>query len=98
MASFIARVELHDARSLDYETLHREMAGEGFSRTITGDKGVYELPTAEYDINGQYSRADILDKADRAATKTLKRHGILVTEFAGCAWRGLKQVRAAQRV
>jgi len=55
--SYTTRVELHDAKTWqDYENLHSEMAREGFARTITSDEGIeYELPTAEYVINANYT-------------------------------------------
>ena len=35
MANFTARVELHDANWDDYVALHKKMAAQGFSQTIT---------------------------------------------------------------
>jgi hypothetical protein len=44
------------------------MQRRGFSRTITGDNGVaYELPPAEYYIEGNAPRGDVLEKAKAAA-------------------------------
>lgn len=98
MSQFTTRVELHGANWQDYEVLHSRMAAEGFSRTITSDQGdVYELPTAEYDLVGPFTQAQVVAKADRAAAFTGKSRGILVTEAVGRTWRGLKMIRAAQR-
>ena len=94
MARFIVRVELHDASTWqDYELLHKKMEAEGFTRTITGSNGVtYHLPPAEYEMQGSYSKEEVLTKAERAASQTRKRHGIIVTEANGQIWRGLKEV------
>jgi hypothetical protein len=94
MPSFTTRVELHGATERDYETLHAAMQAEGFSRTIKADSGTqYHLPTAEYDRSGPFTRADVLDSAKRAASKTNKSFAVLVTESNGRTWEGLKQVQ-----
>ena len=36
MANFLTRIELHDADSDDYTTLHAAMEAKGFRRTIIG--------------------------------------------------------------
>lgn len=93
MASFTARVELHDASWSDYETLHEEMGREGFRRTITSDSGTaYHLPTAEYDFAGTVNRSDVLQKAKSAAARTRKTFAVLVTESTGRTWYGLTEV------
>jgi hypothetical protein len=91
MAQFITRVELHGATYQDYENLHREMEGRGFSRSIPADSGTwYQLPTAEYWINNSgQTRDTVLAAADAAANATGKTHGVIVTESNGCSWRGL---------
>ena len=92
MATFTTRVELHQADSDDYETLHSAMEDEGFSRLIHSDDGIwYHLPEAEYTISGSLTRSNILDRAERAANKTRKSSSILVTESAGRSWRGLSR-------
>jgi hypothetical protein len=93
MATFTTRVELHDADWSDYETLHAAMKSAGFSRQITSSDGItYHLPTAEYDRQGNLTRQQVLDDAKRAAAKTKKDAGILVTESAGRKWWGLEKV------
>ena len=50
MSDFLTRVELYDAKWPDeyISRLHSAMAREGFSKTITDEKGiVYELPVAD---------------------------------------------------
>lgn len=94
MASFTVRVELHDADWDDYERLHSYMEKEGFARTIISDDGkTYQLPTAEYNLqNVNVTLADALEQAKRAATRTNKKFGVLVTESKGRTWYGLEQV------
>lgn len=90
MASFITRVELHGASQSDYETLHAEMAREGFARTITSDQGItYHLPTAQYEFVGNTTRSAVLEKAKAAASRTRKAFGAIVTEAAGSTWHNL---------
>lgn len=90
MNKFTTRVELHDADSDDYETLHAEMERRGFERTITGENGVpSHLPTAEYNYVGDVECKDVLNSAGAAAKVTGKKHGILVTEVSKQVWRGL---------
>jgi hypothetical protein len=51
MAEFFARVELHDAKSSDYDTLHEKMDKAGFYRFVLdpnpANKHMY-LPTGSY--------------------------------------------------
>jgi hypothetical protein len=90
MALFITRVELHDASDRDYEALHTAMAGKGFARTISDDSGLrYRLPTAEYSRTASVSIAQILADAKAAAQTTGRRHSVLVSECARCAWDNL---------
>lgn len=95
MASFTTRVELHDAvYTSDYDTLHAAMAAEGFIRTITSDEGTtYNLPTAEYNKVGTYTRDQVLESAKRAAAKTGRKYSILVTESNGRKWYNLPEVK-----
>jgi hypothetical protein len=93
MARFMTRVELHAADDDDYQTLHSAMETEGFRRTITSDDGViYHLPTAEYYCETTLTRPDVLAAAKRAATKTRKNFGAIVTESNGITWSGLDKV------
>jgi hypothetical protein len=93
MARFITRVELHDADYDDYETLHSAMEAEGFERTITsGDDVTYHLPTAEYYCEAVLTRHDVLAAARRAAAKTQRKFGAIVTQANGITWFGLNKV------
>lgn len=94
MAQFTVRVELHDAKREDYERLHAEMEGKGFSRLIKADNGTtYHLPWAEYDGTGDLTRSQVRDVARAAANSTGKRNAILVTESNGRSWVGLEEAR-----
>ena len=91
MASFTTRVELHNTS--DYQKLHEEMEQRGFSREIKSSDDVwYHLPTAEYDISGNFTRGDVLDKAQAAIDAIKKKGMILVTESAGRKWKNLEKV------
>lgn len=93
MTSFTTRVVLHDADWKHYEALHGYMQQQGFSRTITADDGhTYHLPDAEYDYTGQVTKAQVLEKAKTAASRTGKTYSVLVTESAGRTWTGLTKV------
>jgi ABC-type uncharacterized transport system YnjBCD substrate-binding protein len=93
MSKFTVRIELHDAESDDYESLHEAMEDQGFSRTITGDNGVnYHLPWAEYTREGKLTIDQVLDDAQSAADTTGMANSVLVTESAGRRWSGLEPV------
>jgi hypothetical protein len=93
MTSFITRVELHKEQPSDYDTLHASMIKMGFSRLIISNDNIsYRLPTAEYNISGNFTRGEVLDKAKEAVKDTGKNAYILVTESAGRTWSGLEQI------
>jgi hypothetical protein len=93
MARFITRVELHNARNEDYPVLHAAMEAEGFRRTITaGDGTVYHLPTAEYYWETPRTLKDVLAAAQRAAARTNRTFGVIVTEAQVSTWLGLPVV------
>ena len=92
MSKFTTRVELHNADSDDYDTLHDEMKAEGFSRTIENSDGVsYHLPTAEYNYIGDATASDVRDKAANAASRVKDKFEVLVTESKTRSWQGLKK-------
>lgn len=97
--TFVTRVELHGAQNWqDYVTLHAAMAKEGFQRTITGDNGlVYELPTAEYTIYGNYTVVQVREKAKRAAISTGKSFAVLASQTTTSAWFGLETQKALKQ-
>lgn len=91
MAGFTTRVELHGADWSDYENLHKKMAAQGFSRTITADDGKrYWLPPAEYNYEAATTRADVLAKARAAASQVKNSFAVIVTEADGRTWYGLE--------
>ncbi len=93
MASFTTRVELKNNPSLeDYTFLHTAMESGGFSKTITSDEGIkFYLPSAEYDISGNFTRDEVLTKAKQVLTVIAKEGYVLVTESNGRTWN-LKRV------
>lgn len=94
MAQFTVRVELHEGKWDDYEKLHAEMEGKGFSRLIKGDDGkTYHLPWAEYNGAGSLTNSQVRDIARTAASSTGKQNAILVTESNGRSWVGLQEAR-----
>jgi hypothetical protein len=87
---FLIRVELHDAKYTDYETLHSEMAQRSFSRKVTSSDGtVYHLPTAEYYYNGTGTSDQVLNSAKAAANATGKTSGVIVADATQLKWNGL---------
>lgn len=91
MPSFTTRVVLHDADWDDYtDVLHPAMAKQGFKRTITNSDGkTYDLPDAEYNLIGELTRQQVLDRAKAAAAMTKKKYSVLVTESNGRTWYNL---------
>jgi hypothetical protein len=94
MASFITRVELHDADYQDYINLHLYMRQEGYTTTIRANAGAtYHLPPAEYELIDDCTAEQALRRAERAAQKTRKRAAVLVAEYRSCTWSGLQQAQ-----
>ncbi len=94
MATFMTRIELHEAVYQDYVNLHTYMRQEGFATTILSDDGVrYQLPPAEYALTANCTVVQAREKASRAAQKTLKRHAVLTAEYSGASWIGLTAVQ-----
>ena len=94
MALFMARIELHNGTYQDYTNLHSYMAAEGYATTIRGGDGrTYQLPPAEYHLNGASTRDQAIEKAKRAAQRTLKNFAVVVSEATGISWFGLAVVQ-----
>lgn len=90
MASFITRVELHQASWQDYENLHKQMEARGFVRKIQGGDGAwYNLPTAEYFATGSLDASQVRDLARQAAGATGKSNSVLTCDYGTAAWIGL---------
>ena len=92
MSDFLTRLDLHDAKWPDeyISRLHSAMAREGFSRTITDEKGiVYELPIGEYYKSTSENIEEVLERAKKAATTTGKKFGVIVGDCTNLKWSGL---------
>ena len=94
MGLFTVRVELHNATwPTDYQTLHIAMTKAGFSNLVKADSGVvYQLPTAEYNSEGNYTIQQIQNAANNAASSVGRRYAVLVTEGVKRLWTGLQPV------
>lgn len=93
MAKFTTRVELINATWEHYETLHQEMEDRDFTRTITdATTGVeYNLPPAEYNRDGNYTREQTFEAAKEAMNATNQKGRILVTPTGGRIWYNLEK-------
>jgi hypothetical protein len=93
MPQFHVRVVLQDAKFEHYEKLHEAMAGEGFSRTITSDKGIeYHLPDAEYRIVADLTLVQVGDRTKRAAETVQRTFSYLATQVTATRWQNLEKV------
>ncbi|MFA6287541.1 MAG: hypothetical protein WC661_09165 [Opitutaceae bacterium] len=88
---FLARIEFHgETASTLYEGLNDLMAEGGFSRTITSaEPATYYLPTAEYFIETELNRDEVIAAAMRIANKLKRKYSIIVSESKGITWGGL---------
>lgn len=94
MGKFTVRVELHQADYSDYVELHKFMEEVGYKRVIQGDSGRwFELPPAEYYGEGNVTAEGALEYAKRAAERTGRTFGVLVTEGETRAWWNLPVVK-----
>lgn len=93
MSLYTVRVELHSSQyNPDFETLHRAMIQEGFSKFITSDGGkTYHLPRGEYNITTNSDRSAVLNATKHAVQATRQTGEILVTESLGRSWDGLSE-------
>lgn len=90
MAMFTVRVELHGATGSDYASLHQNMKQFGFTDTIVSDEGkTYQLPPAEYNAVGSFTKEQVLDAAKAAAARVKPSYAILVSESSARIWTGL---------
>jgi hypothetical protein len=92
---FTVRVELREpVAAADYTKLHAEMEKTGFSRQI-GRIGEpkHHLPQAEYNEVGEFTIAQVLERAIKAAAATGKQYSVLVTQSeVARAWYNLERV------
>lgn len=93
MAKYTVRIVLHDGDSNDYNILYDAMDKEGFSDVISSSDGIdYKMPDGEYNIQGIYTKENILDKAKRAISSTHLEGSVLVTKSNGRTWSNLDKV------
>jgi len=93
MANYLARVELHNAKYEDYETLHEAMRQRGFVRTIVANNGKkYQLPTGTYVAEKTTATLEqAYSAAQAAATETGKSYWAIVVDWTA-AYFSLPQV------
>ena len=92
MGDYLTRVQFHEAKSPDdfIGRLNTAMAREGFSKTITDEKGiVYELPIAEYYKSTSENIEQVIERAKKAVTTTGKKFGVIVGDCTNLKWSGL---------
>lgn len=92
MASYLVRVELHNATwPDDYNTLHEAMHNAGFDHRLQADDGTYHrLPTAEYSIESKYAIEAVRKAANEAAATTGRSAEVLVVLFTQWSATGLR--------
>ncbi|MFI5188528.1 MAG: hypothetical protein ACHQF0_17480 [Chitinophagales bacterium] len=96
MSDFLIRVELQKAVWPDDYTgrFHTAMAREGFSKTITDEKGiVYELPVGEYYKSTSENIEEVIERAKKAVTTIGKKFGVIVGDCTNLKWSGLTIAR-----
>jgi protein-disulfide isomerase-like protein with CxxC motif len=83
MANYLARVELHNAKYEDYETLHEAMRKRGFGRIIVANDGKkYQLPTGTYVVEKTNATLEqAYSAAQAAATETGKSFWVIVVDW-----------------
>jgi hypothetical protein len=92
MSDYLTRIELHDTIWPDeyISRLQPAMSREGFSKTITDEKGnVYELPIAEYYKSTNEDVEQVIERAKKAASTTGKKFGVIVGDCTNLKWSGL---------
>jgi len=90
MARYTIRIELHDATWDDYEEMYKYLAAQGIADIVTSDDGArYKMPPAEYNYDGNATRAQVLEIAKASAGKVVRSYAVLVTESNGRTWHGL---------
>lgn len=92
MARFTVRIELRNTQNGDgCKALDRAMEAQGFSRLIEMQDGKrYQLPTGEYRMVGQHTRAHVCRRARAGVAQTATEAAILVTE-GSCGWHNLRR-------
>ena len=92
MADFTIRIVLSDATWDQYEEMYEHLADVGITDLITSDNGTtYRMPPAEYNYQGDATRAQVLELAKDAAAKVVRKYSVLVTESKGRTWHSLEK-------
>lgn len=90
MARYTIRIELHDATWNNYEEMYKHLAAQGITDIITSNDGArLKMPPAEYNYDGNATRAQVLEMAKTSASKVVRSYAVLVTESNGRTWYGL---------
>jgi len=91
MASYLVRVELHNATwPDDYNTLHKAMHQTGFDhRLLASDGKYYRLPTAEYSIESNQTIENVREAANQCAASTGRSAAVLVVTYTRWSATGL---------
>src|SRR5260363_290789 len=85
MAQFTVRIELHNAHSSTYNSVHKDLHHVGFTH-ITECNGIpYQMPHAEYNYEGNITKEALLEEIKGIVFKHVSSCGILVTQWAGQA-------------
>lgn len=66
------------------------MEKDGFTRTIEGSEGTFQLPSGAYNIIRDATRKQILENVDAAIAVTGRGSAVLVTEGSR-TWRRLEK-------
>ncbi len=94
MPRFTVRIELYNgSNGADQKALDGAMTEQGFTRVIRNEGKQFRLPTAEYRMLGDRSRAQVCRRARAGAASIEKDCGILVTE-GQCSWHNLRVASA----
>src|SRR5260363_117291 len=90
MAQFTVRIELHNAHSSTYNSVHKDLHHVGFTH-ITECNGIpYQMPHAEYNYEGNITKEALLEEIKGIVFKHVSSCGILVTQWAGQASYGFR--------
>ena len=83
MATFVIRVELHDATQADYAALHKAMAAAGCPQTITSSDGkLFQLPSAMYSATGNATASQVSEQVVAIAKRIKPSVWVIVSKCA----------------
>lgn len=96
MVSFNISIEiggLAEEAAEDYRRLRDRMDENGFKHSIRDETGgQLRLPRDEFTFSGYFSREEVLDNVYEILSEFIPEPGVMVTQSAGRAWRGLKKI------